>query len=125
MGIGHPLIDALLDYYRSEAVSGDVLSMANEHIPAATAARYIFTIDFGDGTKRELYKNFVLSGGATDGDAKLLASASWTEQSSSHAMTDIRERLLMLTKNYEATIRSEYEGVLNVRATCVGLQRVN
>jgi len=125
MGIGHPLIDALLDYYRSEAVSGNVLSVTNEHIPESTAARYIFSVDFSDGTKRELYKNFVLSGGATDGDAKLLASASWTEQSSSHAMTDIRERLLMLTKNYEATIRSEYEGVLNVRATCVGLQRVN
>lgn len=125
MGIGHPLIDALLDYYRSEAVSGNVLSVTNEHIPESTAARYIFSVDFSDGTKRELYKNFVLSGGATDGDAKLLASAFWTEQSSSHAMTDIRERLLMLTKNYEATIRSEYEGVQNVRANCIGLLWVN
>jgi len=125
MGIGHPLIDALIDYCRSEAVSGDVLSVANEHMPAATVARYIFTIDFGDGTKRELYKNFVLDGKEIDGDARLLAFASWTEQSSPQTMIDIKERLSLLTKNHEATIRSEYEGVLNVRPNCVGLIRVN
>jgi len=125
MGIGHSLIDALMDYHRSEAVSGDVLSVANEHMPTATTARYIFTIDFSDGTKRELYKNFLLSGEETDIDAKLLSSSSWTDQPSPRPMTDMKERLSMLTRNHEATIRSEYEGVLNVRANCVGLMRVN
>jgi superfamily II DNA or RNA helicase len=125
MGIGHPLIDALIEYYRSEAVSGDVLNVTNEHMPAATVARYIFTIDFGDGTKRELYKNFVIAGDETGNDAKLLASALWTDQSRPQTLTDMKERLSMLARNYEATIRSEYEGVLNVRPNCVGLMSVN
>jgi superfamily II DNA or RNA helicase len=125
MGIGHPLIDALIEYYRSEAVSGAVLNVTNEHMPAATAARYIFTIDFGDGIKRELYKNFVIAGDETGNDAKLLASALWTDQSRPQTLTDMKERLSMLARNYEATIRSEYEGVLNVRPNCVGLMSVN
>lgn len=125
MGIGHPLVDALIDYYRSEAVSGDVLNAANEFLPSMIEARYIFTIDFSDGTKRELYKTFTLSGNETNSDSKLLASLSWTGNSNPQALTDFKERLSMLTRNYEATIRSEYEGVLNVRANCVGLMRIN
>lgn len=125
MGIGHPLVDALIDYYRSEAVSGDVLNVTNEDTQSTIAARYIFTIDFSDGTKRELYKNFLLSGDETDNDLRLLASLSWTDSSNPRTLTDFKERLLMLTRNYEAAIRSEYEGVLNVRANCIGLMRVN
>lgn len=125
MGIGHPLVDSLIDYYRSEAVSGDVLNAANEHIPSTIAARYIFAIDFGDGTKRELYKNFVLSGDETASDSKLLASVLWTAQSSPQALSEMKERLSMFARNHEATLRSEHEGVLNVRATCVGLLKVN
>ncbi len=124
MGIGHPLVDALIDYYRSEAVAGDVLNAANEHMPSTIAARYIFTIDFSDGAKRELYKTVTLSGEKIKNDSKLLAFLSWTANYTPQALTGLKERLLMLTRNYEATIRSEYEGVLNVRANCVGLMNV-
>lgn len=125
MGIGHPLVDALKDYYRSEAVSGDILNAANKDMPSTIAARYIFTIDFSDGTKSELYKPFVVSGDEAGNDSRLLASASWTDRSNTQTLPDFKERLLMLTRDYEATLRSEYEGVLNVRAACVGLLRVN
>lgn len=125
MGVGHPLVDALIDYYRSETISGDILNATNESLQPLTAARYLFTVDFSDGTKRELYKNFVLSGNETDSDSKLLASPLWTAQSSPQALSGMKERLSMLARNYEANIRSEYEGVLNVRANCVGLMRVN
>ncbi len=100
-----------------------IIPSGNEYIPSTIAARYIFTIDFSDGTKRELYKNFVLSGEKTRSDSKLLASALWTDKSSPQILTDFKEQLLMLTRNYEAALRSEYEGVLNVRAKCVGLMQ--
>lgn len=125
MGIGHPLIDALIDYYRSEAVSGDVLNAANASVQSATAARYLFMVDFSDGTKREYYRNIVLSGNETPSDVKLLAFSGWSDITMPMVITDIKERLSMLARNYEATIRSEYEGVQNVRTNCVGLLRVN
>ncbi len=39
-------------------------------------------------------------------------------------MNDFREHLAMLVSNYEAALRSDYEGIVNVRVNCVGLMRV-
>lgn len=72
MGIGHPLINALIDYYHSEAVSGDVLISKNNEVPELLSARYLFKLDFKDGTKKELYKEFILSGCQEKNDIELL-----------------------------------------------------
>jgi len=124
MGIGHPLIDALIDYYRSEAVSGNVLNIYNKSLQPISSARYLLSMDFDDGTKRELYKYFFLSVSETFNDVQLLNTNGWEAKSDVSKMNDIREHLAMLISNFEATLRSDYEEIVNVRANCVGLMRV-
>lgn len=125
MGIGHPLIDALIDYYRSEAVSGNVLNLRNKNLQPVSSARYLFSMDFDDGTKRELYNNFIISGVEAVNDVKLLGTNGWEEKAEVSTKDDLREHLAMLVGNFEATLRSNNEGIVNIRANCVGLMRVN
>ncbi|HKZ46187.1 MAG TPA: hypothetical protein VJ202_02250 [Thermodesulfobacteriota bacterium] len=46
MGLGHSLIDALIDYCRSEAVSGDVLNAVNGKMQAIKLFSYKFIIRY-------------------------------------------------------------------------------
>jgi hypothetical protein len=62
LGIGHPLIDALLEFYKSETVSGELLNVRRDSFPSCLTARHLFTIEFEDGTRRELYHSFLIDG---------------------------------------------------------------
>lgn len=124
LGIGHPLIDALIDYCKCEDFVGDILiagMVSDNRTMAITSVRYLFMIDFDDGTKREIYKEFLLTGNPEVDDIRNLASAHIFTTTENHPHSDIKSQLAMLTKNYEAVIRSENDRVVNVRASCVGL----
>lgn len=127
LGIGHPLIDALIDYCKSEDFSGDIL-IANKAMDATSedvmSARYLFIIDFEDGTKKEVYKDFLLSGISPASDISHIAENRLLAVNGHLVDIDLKGQLAMHIKNYEAVIRSEYERVVNVRASCVGLLRI-
>lgn len=124
MGIGHPLINALIDYYHSEAVSGDVLISKNNEMPELLSARYLFKLDFKDGTKKELYKEFILSGCQEKNDIELLTQSGW-EDMPSVTINDSKEQLPTILRHYEAQLRSEYGDILSIRPKCVGLMMLH
>lgn len=124
LGLGHPLIDALVDYFRSEAVNGDVLLARCNSMPATVAARYLFTMDFEDGSRRERYETLVLDGHEPAADLSCLSGKGW-ETGLTNPTKNIDDKLRILVQNQDAKIRSISEGVVNVRARCVGIQAVN
>ncbi|GAB61814.1 MAG: helicase [Candidatus Jettenia sp.] len=126
MGIGHPLIDSLIDYYKSDAISGDVLISQNDGVPEIFSARYISIIDFEDSTKKELYKELILLGTHVKSDIELLTQRRWKDNNYTISNSnEINKQLSMLIRNYEAKLRSEYKGVLSIRSKCVGIMQVN
>jgi len=125
LGIGHPLIDALIDYYKSESVSGELLNVKYDDSPSCLTARCLFTIEFEDGTRRELYENFVIDGETGLDDLDFLCRNDFKEIESAEPASFIADKLRMFTQNQEAKIRSNYDGVINIRQRCVGIQAEN
>jgi len=115
LGLGHPFIDALVDYFRSEAISGDVLLARCTGMSATVAARYLFTIDFEDGSRRERYEALVIDGHDPAADLSGL-SGKGGETGLTNPAKNIEDKLRILVQNQDAKIRSISEGVVNVRA---------
>ena len=125
LGIGHPLIDALINYYKSESVSGELLNVKCDDSPSCLTARHLFTIEFEDGTRRELYESFVIDGGEVLGDLDFLCRNDFKEMESAEPASLMAGKLKMFTQNQEAKIRSNYDRVINIRQKCVGIQAIN
>ena len=125
LGIGHPLIDALLDFYKSESVSGELLNIRCDSAPPCLTARYIFTLEFEDGTKRELYQSFLIEGKEELDDLDFLLRDDFRANGLPTTLSFIEDKLKMFTRNHEAKIRSDYDAVINVRYKCVGIQIIN
>ena len=122
LGIGHPLIDALLGFYKSESVSGELLNAKCDGIPTCLNARCLFTVEFEDGTRRELYYSFFIEGENGVNDLYLLSKNSFKEIGSIEPVSYLEDKQRMFFQNQEAQIRSNNDGVINIRQKCIGIQ---
>lgn len=125
LGLGHPLIDALISYCKSELLQGEVLNARYDGMPSCVAVRSLFTSEFKDGSRRDLYRSFLIEGDTIADDLVALLNADPSEFGVVAPQQDVAARLDLLTKDEEARIRSTYEGVINVRSRCVGIQAIN
>jgi SNF2 family DNA or RNA helicase len=125
LGIGHPLIDALLDFYKSESVPGELLNIRCDNVLPCLTARYIFTLEFENGTKYKLYQNFLIEGKEELSDLDFLVCDDFRVNESLKPLSFIEDKMKMFTQNHKAKIRSNYDGVINVRHKCVGIQAVH
>jgi len=123
LGLGHPLIDALLAHYKSDRVDGQILILDGLD-RAFLILRYVFEIDFTDGMKRTLYKEVPLYGTGTSCDLDFLRGQ-YTESKQRPPLSVERERLESIVENTKACIRAEYDGVINIRPRCVGILATN
>jgi len=125
MGIGHPLIDALIDYCKSDSISGDVFYAVERGAPETISARYLFSIDLDDRSKMQTYKEFFLAGDHTKGDIEFLKENGWIEKQEKSEVIGLQDHLSILIRNYEAQLKSEYEGVVNIRSRCIGIMSIS
>jgi len=125
LGIGHPLIDALLDFYKSESVPGELFNIRCDNASPCLTARYIFTLEFEDGTKRELYQSFLIDGEEELDDLDFLLRNDIKKIESTEPVPFIGDKVMMFTQNEEAKIRSNYDCLINIRYKCVGIQAIN
>lgn len=121
LGIGHPLIDALIEYYKKEDVSGDILNVKYSKLSGNISARCIFRLEFDNNTSKEIYEDLPLSGNAKVDDISLLRENIGDENVQSSRISSRRRNIEMLMKSREAFHKSENEGVLNIRSKCVGI----
>ena len=124
LGLGHPLIDALVDYFSSEAVNGDVLLARCDDIPSSVTARYLFTVNFEDGSRREIYETLVLDGSEITDDLSGLLCKGWLAGLSTPTK-NIVENLRILVQNQEAKIRSSIDCIINIRPRLMGISWIN
>ncbi len=88
-------------------------------------ARYLSIIEFEDGTRRELYQSFLIDGKEELSDLDFLLRDDFKGNGMSTALSFIEDKMKMFTQNQEAKIRSDYDGVINVRHKCIGIQAIS
>jgi len=125
LGIGHPLIDALINYYKTDSINGELLQGVYDGLPSNVTVRFLFTVNFEDGTQRELYEKFITEGKELPRDLELLLREDGQHKSSPETSLGLEEKIGMFIRNEEAKIRSLYEGVINIRNRCIGIQVIN
>ncbi len=125
LGIGHPLIDALIGHYKRENIPGDILNVSHQTLSGIVSARYIFRVEFNDNTHKEIYKEMPLHGTEIYKDMNFLRENGWMVSPEKSDLNSIRARCDMLAKNQEAYIKSENEGVINIRSKCVGILSIH
>ncbi|RLB78481.1 MAG: helicase [Deltaproteobacteria bacterium] len=125
LGIGHPLLDALIDYYKSESVPGELLNVKCDDIAPSLTARHLFIIEFEDGSRREEYYKFLLEGENIVTDFDYLFHNDFKQSNELESYFSIKDKLKMFIQNQTAIIKSKYEGVVNIRYKCIGIQAIN
>jgi superfamily II DNA or RNA helicase len=123
LGLGHPLIDAVVSYYKSEKINGYIL-LLEDLGRSFVSIRYIFEIDFADGMKRTIYKEVLLQGNRAESDLDLL-KGQYAESECTSSTPIERDRLESIIENIKASIRSEYDGIISIRHRCVGIAAAN
>ncbi len=119
MGLGHPLVDALIAHYKSDKVEGEVLLLGGFRKPFVSL-HYVFEIDFGDGTKRELYKEILFEGTRSPSEIAFLKEE-FFEKKGKPKLEIKKDRLSSVIENIKASIRAEYDDIVNIRPKCVGI----
>ena len=122
LGIGHPLIDALINYYKSDAVKGELLKVKLPEGRSSLTVRNLFVIEFDDGSRREEYHQFLLEGENVAGDLYYLFHNDLKQSNEFEPYPNIEDKLEIFVQNQKAIIKSKYEGVVNIRHKCVGIQ---
>ncbi len=124
LGLGHPIIDALIQFYKSDQVIGGVLNIKGDGIPSCLTARYFFTVTFEDGSRKEFYEIFNIEGEPPE-DQNILITNNHFHDIKQIISQDLQEKTKAHINNKEAMIRSRYEGVISIRNKCLGIQNIN
>lgn len=121
LGLGHPLIDALIKHFQQDSVRGDVLIRIRKGADSSSLSlRYLFEITFSDSSSRTLYENIRFQECSDISDITLLAMGMDEFSPSSYEQPSM-ERVDTLVENTKASIRAEYDDIVNIRARCIGL----
>ena len=124
LGLGHPLVDALIDYFQSPQVRGEVTVFPQAN---ALSVRYLIQIDFEDGKQRRSYYEFVFGLDGTwhqaksHGDVASLRNRLPGTPLGLSIPTDVHSQIAAALRSTEATLRAENDRAVTVRSRLVGL----
>ncbi len=128
IGIGHPLVDALIAHFSGAAWPGEVSVMYPEEPTQAVSIRYVLEASMEDGTTRRRYES-VLTG--TDGSWRTsnakqdVAALSEPKASSPRPIGPnveaIRVRVESAISDAESQFRAEHNGVQSIRSRVTGV----
>jgi hypothetical protein len=124
LGLGHPLVDALVDYFQSPQVRGDVTVFREAN---AVSVRYLLQVTMENGKQQQSYHEFVVGFDGTWHEAQVkrdIANLRNRLPSAELGLSipdDIRQQIETTLRSTEATIRAETDQVVTVRSRLVGL----
>jgi len=130
LGLGHPLVDALISYLRRPSWKGDVAPLSSAGSGSRLSARWLVTMEMDGGKTRQVYLHIVaLAAGASDhpggrGDLEALttslhppAQTALSPEFLSHA----RETVQASLNDWLSRTRAEQDGVRGFRVELVSL----
>lgn len=132
-GLGHPLVNALINYLQSPKWPGEVGGLLIESQTAETgySVRYLVVAEMEDGTNKRFYFNYLLGGDGSwkaapeRSDLGFLVGADPRDNNvASNNISipeDVRQRAEAGLAEIEARIRAKHDGIISLRGRIVGI----
>lgn len=131
LGLGHPLVDALLSYLQSPLFSGNVAPLFSDEGKGVFSVRLLLFLNFEDGRREKLYKHYLVTeeGSWIESSARfdlllLNANILTVEQGISARQSMPRTTYKQLITNSEAEIRATAEGLASLRTSIIGCAQI-
>jgi len=132
MGLGHPLIDALISFFQSAQHPGEVARLCGQttNVSSCLSARCVLTAEFDNGRRERRYVHILIQHDGSGGEAEARRDIRDLEKLPPRVEendlpcalpADSRQRLAELISATEANLRATREGVASVRTALVGL----
>lgn len=116
-GLGHPLIEVLIKYIKRDSFDGDICLLSSSKM---LCLNYLFEVEFIDGSRREMFEQIILEGEKNTEELNLLEERQLSQSQITLPSIDT-ERLHTLIENTKASIASNLDNVVNIRARCIGI----
>jgi superfamily II DNA or RNA helicase len=127
LGLGHPLVDALIDYLQGPQHRGEVTALpATSQDERTLSIRCLIQIDLENGKRRKAYQDIRVNvdGSWTESparaDVERLSARTTDAPTTTFADTAIRESVKTILGSLEASWRADTDGAVAVRARVVG-----
>jgi len=133
LGLGHPLIDALITHLQSPAFKGEVSPLpAVDGVEPALSVRLLLHLNFEDGRKEREYRHYLVDAHGSWQEAlarfDLGVMKNVSSQVSMNRPGDLLpgfvESLKQMVTNVEAEIMAGKDGLASIRTAQVGLTTV-
>lgn len=136
LGIGHPLVDALIEHFKGPLFPGEVSIGGITPEGCPTCVRCVFTVNLEEGHKKVFYKGFRLSkdgklaGFLPRDDMESLASLRNRPKHPDFENTTLiparlKERIVSIITEEEARLRAKFDNVLSINSKVVGVNLTN
>lgn len=132
LGLGHPLIDALIKYFQNDNYSGEITAFkfnrfTNDNIKYSI--RFITTINFENGRDRIFYNNIFLNSSAEliqniqENDIQLLQAndKQILQEDANINESEIISRINEYIKNFEYEYYKEFQNIIAIRSRITGM----
>jgi superfamily II DNA or RNA helicase len=131
LGLGHPLTDALVDYFQSPAVRSEV-AVVPDGASGALSVRCLLTADTADGHSRSEYRNFLVREDGswaeglphTDIEGLRLLESDQVVPIPFTAPESLREQVKAGIAAAEAAYRAQRDDIVAVRSRIVGMTMI-
>lgn len=131
MGIGHPLVDAMIEHFRRSSWPGDVAALGVGE-PTRLSVRFVLEATIEDGSCTRAYESADLGGDGSwqrrspkrDVQALLKKTHDAAVAAVPMEMSAVRERVNSAIADAEAECRAKHSRALSVRGRLVGLATV-
>jgi superfamily II DNA or RNA helicase len=127
LGLGHPLVDALIAHLQSPLFRGEVACLGNGG-SACVSVRLLLHLDFEDGRRERRYQHFLLErdgswrAAPVTADLRALTAVPAPVPSGQvHPGDDLRQRIDEIARNEQSAIRAEVDSLVSVRSSVQGL----
>jgi len=127
LGLGHPLVDALIDYLQGPQHRGEATALpASTQHDRTLSIRCLIQIDLENGKRRKAYQDIRVNvdGSWTESparaDVERLSARTTDAPTTTFADTAIRESVKTILGSLEASWRADTDGAVAVRASVVG-----
>lgn len=134
-GLGHPLVDALIEYLRSPRFQGETAVFPNSSGTGRWSVRFLVKVETEGDRQQVVYENLLVDAEGAWEEARPRADveslpgtfamvASTAETRPQSRIAEVQERVAQGARELEAKNRSKFDGVLSVRSLVVGIALV-
>ncbi|MFQ6037463.1 MAG: hypothetical protein ACE5LV_02485, partial [Candidatus Aminicenantales bacterium] len=132
-GLGHPLVDALIEHLRGPGLSGEATIDKALSGKASISVRCIFVVNFEQGVRKVFYKGFNLN---QDGELESFQprddieslhsfknrSFKYDKERATAVIPEwLKERIKSIISEEEARLRVKFDDILSMNSKVVGL----